>query len=407
MSDTNSKMISVIIPAYNAGKYLDSCLASVIRQENCVFEIIVIDDGSIDNTGTICKKYMREYDNLHYVYQENRGQGTARERGIQMAQGEWLVFLDADDEMLPNALEKLGCYANSDAEIVWYEYGIVSESQADVVFVKVSHKLNDKRKMMKRTTTFLWDKMFRKSFWEKQDIRMCNLYGEDIMPVYVLFAQASEVRVLHEPLVLHYVRTDNLSSDMDKLYGITDSIRITIEEFCRRGLYEEYKSELLAMLRNQYQWYDFEHYLGKVSQRITKQLELLSEEYFHEEANPMREQQNRLLTRLECMSELIIYGAGKVGSWILNRMRTNENVLCVAVTDNKKTEGKFAGKPIVSIDCLQKHNHTAHVVVAVVNEEYRDQMVKRLRELAFCNIITVPEGLFDYENRVSQMPKWE
>lgn len=395
MNDTKSKMISVIIPAFNAGKYIDSCLESVASQGNCDFEIIVIDDGSVDNTGEVCKKFMKRYDNMRYVYQENQGQGTARDRGIQMAQGEWLVFLDADDEMMPNALEKLEHYTDSDAEIVWYEYGIVSNDQDNVEYVDISHKLTDKREMMKRTTTFLWDKMFGKSFWEEQDITMSNLYGEDIMPVYVLFARASKVCVLHEALALHYVRTDNLSSDMDKLCEITDSVRITIEEFCRRGLFEEYKTELLAMLRNQYYWYDFESFLAHVSERILRRLELLSKEYFHEDANPRKEQQERLLVQLECVPELIVYGAGKVGAWILNRMQTIDNVLCVAVTDNKYVETELVGKPIAAIDSLQKYKNTAHVVVAVVNEEYRNQMVKKLRELKFCNIITIPKGLFD------------
>ena len=273
-------MISVIIPAYNAGKYLDACLRSVIYQQNCDFEIILVDDGSTDNTKEICLQWQQHCRNLHYLYQKNQGQGTAREVGINQARGEWLVFLDADDEMLPNALEKLEQYTASDADIVWFEYGARPASGEEASYIHIRSGLEDKRKIMQETSTLLWDKMFRKSLWEKQSIKLQNLYGEDILPVFLLMVNASCVEILYSPLVLHYNRDDNLSADPERVREITKSVHFTIQEFCKRGLFEDYKWELLSMVRKQYKWYRYEHYLEKLSEEIIADLDKLIDQYF-------------------------------------------------------------------------------------------------------------------------------
>ena len=90
--------VSVVIPAYNSGKYLDRALRSVLAQTRTVDEIIVVDDGSTDNTHDV----VREYDDqVRYIYQDNVGASAARNTGIRTAKYEWIAFLDADDEWLP------------------------------------------------------------------------------------------------------------------------------------------------------------------------------------------------------------------------------------------------------------------------------------------------------------------
>lgn len=92
--------ISVIIPTFNRKKYLGEAIESVLEQNYQPIEIIIIDDGSTDNTETLIKKYPE----VHYVYQENIGQAAARNRGIALAKGEYLAFLDSDDLWLPGKL---------------------------------------------------------------------------------------------------------------------------------------------------------------------------------------------------------------------------------------------------------------------------------------------------------------
>jgi glycosyltransferase involved in cell wall biosynthesis len=96
-------LVSVIIPTYNSADYIEEALQSVFEQTFQDFEIIVIDDGSTDGTGEVLKKYG---DRISYLFQENNGPSSARNRGIRAARGEYIAFLDADDLWVSTKLEK-------------------------------------------------------------------------------------------------------------------------------------------------------------------------------------------------------------------------------------------------------------------------------------------------------------
>ena len=89
--------ISVIIPVYNVGNYLENCLESIIKQTLSEIEILCIDDGSMDNTPEIIESYVSRFKNFKAIQQENRGAGIARNLGILMASGEYVAFMDGDD----------------------------------------------------------------------------------------------------------------------------------------------------------------------------------------------------------------------------------------------------------------------------------------------------------------------
>lgn len=93
--------VSVIIPTYNRAEYVTQAIDSVLAQTYPDYEIIVVDDGSTDNTKEVLLPYM---DRIRYIYQENGGIGAARNTGIKMAKGNWIAFLDSDDEWLPGKL---------------------------------------------------------------------------------------------------------------------------------------------------------------------------------------------------------------------------------------------------------------------------------------------------------------
>ncbi|MGH2271325.1 glycosyltransferase family 2 protein [Anaerohalosphaeraceae bacterium U12dextr] len=94
--------LSVIIPTYNRSKYVMKAIDSVLTQTCRDYEIIIVDDGSTDNTKEVLRPYM---DKIQYIYQSNAGVSAARNAGILAAKGEWIAFLDSDDEWFPNKLE--------------------------------------------------------------------------------------------------------------------------------------------------------------------------------------------------------------------------------------------------------------------------------------------------------------
>ncbi|MDR0885414.1 MAG: glycosyltransferase [Clostridiales Family XIII bacterium] len=98
---------SIIVPMYNVDKYLKQCLDSIISQKFDSFEIVIVDDGSTDNSSCIANKYIEKYDNIQLITQVNGGLSSARNVGIKYANGKFLIFLDSDDLMCENYLNQI------------------------------------------------------------------------------------------------------------------------------------------------------------------------------------------------------------------------------------------------------------------------------------------------------------
>lgn len=105
----NMANFSIIIPVYNASATLDECLKSIVDQTFHDYEVLLIDDGSSDDSAAICSKYVEKFDFFSYRYQENAGVSAARNLGIKLAKNDLVVFVDSDDCVQPNFLESLVC----------------------------------------------------------------------------------------------------------------------------------------------------------------------------------------------------------------------------------------------------------------------------------------------------------
>ena len=111
-------MISVIIPVYNVENYLEECLNSVQHQTYTNIEVILVNDGSTDNSKMICESYCQEDSRFHLISQTNQGQSVARNVGVEVSTGEFIVFVDSDDVIKANYLEELMKYMSDDIDIV-------------------------------------------------------------------------------------------------------------------------------------------------------------------------------------------------------------------------------------------------------------------------------------------------
>ncbi len=102
-----NKEVSIIIPTYNAEKYISDCIESVLSQTYSNIEVIIIDDGSTDKTSVICKEYQKKDERINYYFQNNSGVSKARNFGIELAEGKYIVFIDADDMISCTYIEQL------------------------------------------------------------------------------------------------------------------------------------------------------------------------------------------------------------------------------------------------------------------------------------------------------------
>ena len=121
-------MISIIVPVYNTEKYLDQCIQSVLVQTYTNWELLLINDGSTDLSGTICDQYATKDRRIRVFHKENGGVSSARNVGLDNARGKWIMFIDADDWVEPSMLKELRTVAlDNNADYVYcdllFDYG--------------------------------------------------------------------------------------------------------------------------------------------------------------------------------------------------------------------------------------------------------------------------------------------
>ena len=125
--------ISIIIPVYNKAEYISDCLNSLLRQDFADFEIVCVDDGSTDNSGALCDQQAADDNRIRVIHTENGGVTAARRKGVEAARGKYIVFVDAGDMLLPDALKTLHkaiTGTNADEVIATYkdQYGQIHDS---------------------------------------------------------------------------------------------------------------------------------------------------------------------------------------------------------------------------------------------------------------------------------------
>lgn len=183
-------MVSVIIPVYNVEKYLSQCIDSVINQTYPDLEILLVDDGSRDNSGQICDEYAKRDTRIQVIHKKNEGVSAARNTGINSANGEWILFVDSDDWISRNLLEICLKYTTEETDICFFGYKEIEENgQAKTITdpvdnVQIIEKKDflgcqfrifnrDREACCNRNTIKLsssW-KLYRRSLIEQYDIR--------------------------------------------------------------------------------------------------------------------------------------------------------------------------------------------------------------------------------------------
>lgn len=163
--------ISVIIPVYNGEKYIKRCLFSLERQTFKYFELIIINDGSQDKTEKIIDDFIgRSSLNVRYIYQKNAGQAAARNRGLKKAAGDYIAFIDGDDYVARDYLERLYCAAlDNESEMVVCGYQQIDENGKVLRHVRLTR---EKAEPYGPAGMFVvWSKLFSRKFLLKNDFR--------------------------------------------------------------------------------------------------------------------------------------------------------------------------------------------------------------------------------------------
>ena len=174
-------LISVIIPIYNVTDYIDSCVESVVNQTYKKIHILLIDDGSTDDSAKKCDNWSIRDDRVEVIHKENGGVSSARNIGIKKAKGDYVFFLDSDDYLPLNAIENLVKNLNRDVSVVignYYKVNHKNEIETHIKSIKKSENL-----ILFIANNLLWEPWGK--LIKKKDIKKCfdeNIYvGEDLL----------------------------------------------------------------------------------------------------------------------------------------------------------------------------------------------------------------------------------
>ncbi len=208
--------ISIVIPAYNVEGYIKKTIDSCLNQTFDDYEIIVVDDGSKDNTGAIIDKYATENRNFRAIHQENGGVMSARLKGVEHSQGEWITFLDGDDRLPKDSLKTLYSYVGNDIDIVWGVRAYVNDNNdiSKREKIRFRGKINGEEymKIISKYPKSLHGMLFRKTLFVDPpviDRRIVN--NEDQIFNFFLSSRVRNVFGIAQVTHHYLVRSDSVS----------------------------------------------------------------------------------------------------------------------------------------------------------------------------------------------------
>ena len=238
--------ISVIVPVYNSEKYISRCLDSLVNQTLKGIEVIVVNDGSTDNSLEVLQKYSSN--SVKVITQKNSGVAAARNTGLKHATGEYIAYVDSDDWVELDMFEKLYNKAiKNDYDVVmcdfWYvddnkHWDGVSTNNRDIVTLK------DKKDFMINMFPVIWNKVYKREKIRKIKFK-AGVWAEDVEYLYRIMPFINKIGVINENLYYYYQREVSESRLYDKrVYNYIDNFNGIINFYFKNRYYDLYEKEL-------------------------------------------------------------------------------------------------------------------------------------------------------------------
>lgn len=258
MSDRScDNLISVIVPVYNASPWLEQCIDSIIAQTHQELEIILVDDGSTDGSGTICDEYTSRDSRIRVIHQQNRGVGSARNAGLAGAAGGYIGWVDADDWIEPDMFRKL---ISLDADLAVCGYIASPDSDGRLQCFEPAARYDQPQVMGALAQmdgwTILWNKLYRRKLWEDITFPECKVFDDETVSFRIL-SRASNMVVLNE-VFYHYrihprsvMRRYQPGECLEPLDDLCSQYHVMKDEqfsiYCLAGIYHVLRGCMRAM----------------------------------------------------------------------------------------------------------------------------------------------------------------
>ena len=241
--------VSVIVPVYNVEPYLDKCLNTLVNQTLKKIEIIIVNDGSKDNSEKIIEKYLKKYpEKIKYIKKANGGLSSARNEGLKYASGEYIGFVDSDDYVSLNTFNLMYKKAKEkNFDLVVCNLNYVYESKTKMVSAGLDKDL-EKEDEVKKNIVFLypavWNKLYKKEILDSLKFKE-GIWYEDVEFNFRVYPRVKSIGYVDKPLIQYVQRESSISKTIDKrLFNYIDNFNGLIRYYQDNNLYNKYYFEL-------------------------------------------------------------------------------------------------------------------------------------------------------------------
>lgn len=258
MSET--EIISVIIPVYNVEKYLEKCIRSVVEQTYNNLEIILVDDGSLDQSGIICDKWSEKDERIRVIHKANGGLSDARNAGLDAAIGTYIGFVDSDDYIHPKMYQRL--YENirdygADLAVCGFDWIDEQTGTAYRSSNMFTDCVVDKKKAIKsicynNAFMVVWNKLYKRELFHKLRFPY-GKFAEDLFIMPILFNKCTRI-ISASGNYYYYVRTSNSICRREKTVWHLDEVEASYKMmiFCKKNEYSDLLQDISSMMVNKY-----------------------------------------------------------------------------------------------------------------------------------------------------------
>lgn len=396
--------VSVICPIYNMSMYLPECLDSIINQSLKEIEIIAVNDGSVDNSLDILKKYQEKYKNIVIINQENQGAGIARNNGIKRAKGKYIIFIDPDDyypnsnclEALFNAAEKYHMLICGGG--IMYNHNGEKSQQCiagrEEITTNTIIKLEDYREIYGHTRY-----LFRLSLIRDNNIcfpSYCRFQDQPFtVKALICAGEFMEITDVVYEYRIGYKRVEFTQEKyIDTLMGIRDVYQLAADNNLRKM----YDSRLKNILTDSLLFYKYANSGNEDINRLVEEINQISEKWLGvgctlekaKDINLYKEKYDEIKQILNKNQQIILYGAGDYASAFLKIFQENiKNIIGIAVSKkSQESKEKISNLEVRQINEYKMYSDEVLVIIAV-SSEYQDKIERNLHDLNFKKIYTV------------------
>jgi len=237
--------VSIIVPAYNASNYIEKCIDSLLNQTLKDIEIIIVNDGSTDDTAEKLSKYE---DEIKVITQKNVGVASARNKGLSVANGEYIAYVDSDDWIESNMFELLYNKAKeNNYDVVECDFKYVNDFKTwngIVDLVSDINTIEEKKKYYINMFPVIWNKIYKRN--KIKDIKFkSGVWAEDVEYLYRVLPNITSIGKINKKLYYYYQRPVSESRLFDKrVYNYIDNFNGILEYYKKNKYYDVYKNEL-------------------------------------------------------------------------------------------------------------------------------------------------------------------